>query len=194
VPDLDRDLPPSPHRRAGWARTAGLGFALLWATLLLHEAAHWLAGAAARGTLRTSWSDFGQLGPAGRAFTSGAGPALTSLVLLGCILLLTRRQTAGTVRVIAATAIGAASRAVIIAGATWLTSGWNDERTFQQFTHVPATLSWSVEAIIAGAAIGLALRRLESAGRWSFFGWTAVGTAVGWISAMTVGRAAGLPI
>jgi hypothetical protein len=97
-------------------------------------------------------------------------------------------------RAIAIAAIAfALSRLVVIAPATLLNRGMNDERTVAHILHVFPPFLWIAEALVAAAAAAFAARNVDMPRGRSVMA-IAAGLIVGWVSAFTVGRAIGLPI
>jgi hypothetical protein len=86
------------------------------------------------------------------------------------------------------------SRLVVIAPATLLNTGMNDERTVAHLLNVSPVLLWIVEALVAVAAVAFAARGGGLAHRRRSVMAITAAIVGGWVSAFTVGRAIGLPI
>jgi hypothetical protein len=168
----------------------GLGFATFWLTILAHEAAHFVTGMAMVGNLHFSW--FQPLPAHDRIPIVAAGPLMTLLILVTCAVVAIRRGHASLLLV--GCVIGAASRILLIARTTLLASGDNDEVTFARLTGISAAEIWLAETMMALACVRFVLARTPSENRGRPTAWIAVGVVAGWISAVTFGRAVGLPI
>jgi len=160
-----------------------------WIALLAHEAAHW-------GVARVVYSptdlSTGRVAPHDQVLVVSAGPTFTLATIVLCAALTTRVRKARAIG-IAAIAFGV-SRILIIAPATLLSRGMNDERTVAHLLGVPARLLWIAEAAVAMAAVAFVARATPVAQRRRAVIWIGVGIVAGWISALTLGRAIGLPI
>ena len=167
----------------------GITFATFWIALLAHEGAH--LGVAHFMYSPTELAT-GRVRPIDQLLVVGAGPAVTTAMIVACAAVTRRLGKAAAVG-IAAIAFGV-SRILIISPATLLNRGLNDERTVAQLTGVSARLLWGAEALVAIAAVAFVGRGTPIA-QWrrSVF-WIALGIAGGWVSALTIGRAIGLPI
>jgi hypothetical protein len=160
-----------------------MAFAMFWAGLLLHEAAHsvvaWVTS--------DNWTS-PLLTPA-RGASAIAGPLLTLILVVGCAMF---AGSVGRLRyVAAATAIGAASRLALIAVPTMLGKA-NDEKVVGLVFGVSPQAIWLTETLVTILLMSVVVRRSGISRRAAFLCCAAV--CVGWISALTFGRAIGLPI
>jgi hypothetical protein len=163
-------------------------FATFWIALLGHEAAHFAVA-----HFLYSPSELSTVvAPRDELLVVGAGPAFTLAMIVACAAA-SRALRQWRAIVIAAIAF-AVSRVIVIAPATLLNRGKNDELTVGHILNVSPALLWIAEALVAVAALafvagggGLHQRRGSV---------TAIAAAIvaGWLSAFTVGRAIGLPI
>jgi hypothetical protein len=165
-------------------------FAVFWVSLLGHEAAHF-----GMAQLLYSQNDLaaGSVSPRAQVFVVGAGPTLTLLVLIGCAAYAWRSPHRHSLWIPYALAYSAASRLAFVAPGTLLGTAVNDERTVGRLIDVSPRLLWSLEALIATIALFIVSTRWPAASRRSL-SWMMVGIAMGWASALTLGRAAGLPV
>jgi hypothetical protein len=134
----------------------------------------------------------GRVRPIDQLVVVGAGPVFTLAMVVACAVVTHRLRRVAAVA-IAAIAFGV-SRLLIIAPATLLNRGANDERTVAQLTNTSARLLWSAEALVAMAAVVFVARGTPIPQRRRAVLWIALGIAAGWVSALTIGRAIGLPI
>jgi hypothetical protein len=167
----------------------GITFATFWIALLAHEGAHF--GVAHVVYSRTELAT-GRVSPFDQLLVVGAGPAFTLAMIVACAVVTPRLRRAAAVG-IAAIAFGV-SRILVISPATLLNRGPTDERTVAQLTNTSPRLLWSVEALVAIAAVAFVARSTPMPRRRRSVLWIALGTVAGWVSALTLGRAIGLPI
>jgi hypothetical protein len=86
------------------------------------------------------------------------------------------------------------SRILVIAPATLLNKGRNDERTVAHILNLFPPVVWIAEALVAAAAVAFVARDdAIPRGIRSVIA-IAEGLVAGWLSALTIGRAIGLPI
>jgi hypothetical protein len=163
--------------------------ATFWIALLGHEGAHFWAAHFAYSPINLST---GHVSPDAQLFVVGAGPTFTIVTTIACAFAVVRWHEARAVG-IAAIAF-AVSRLLIIAPGTLLGAAVNDERTVAALSGVPAGLLWAVEALVAAAAVALVARATPFAERSRSLVWIGAGIVIGWVSALTIGRAIGLPI
>lgn len=156
---------------------------MFWAGLLAHEAAHhvvaWFISADSTSAALT-WR---------RGASAAAGPLLTLILVAGSAVL---AKSVGRLRYVAvATAIGAASRIALIAVPTMFGKA-NDERVVGLVFGISPKAIWLTETFLTILLLSI-VRRRSSVSRQVVF--LCVGAVlVGWISALTLGRAIGLPI
>jgi hypothetical protein len=168
---------------------AMLSFVLFWAGLLLHEGAHF----AAASLLLTPADWAGDVfRPTRSAIVAGAGP-LTSVAIIAVCAAVARRAHERLFTVAYTGALGAASRLALVAIPTLLHRS-NDERGVSVATGVPAIGVWAIEAAVTAALLVWMARGRQA-------GWDSrlllpitCGVITGWISALTIGRAIGLPV
>lgn len=184
------DVVISDNPRAPIA-TVAIAFALFWTTLLIHEAAHY--GAAAFTGAQAELAN-GRWSPKLQVIVSSAGPFATLAMILGSALLGTRPRFERHLAILFSLALGAASRIALIAPATLLGRGWNDERSIVASLGISARFLVAGEALVALVAlVYMAIymrRKRRSLTLLHIIG----GVGVGWASAFTFGRAIGLPI
>jgi hypothetical protein len=167
----------------------GITFATFWIALLAHEGAH---RALAHFMYSAAELSRGEVRPSDQLVVVGAGPVFTLAMVVACAVVTHRLRRLAAVG-IAAIAFGV-SRILIISPATLLNRGANDERTVAQLTNTSARLLWSAEALVTIAAVAFVARSTPmSEHRRSVF-WIVLGIVGGWVSALTIGRAIGLPI
>ena len=181
-----RDTDPLYVSRVAWF---GITFATFWIALLGHEAAHF---AVAHFVYSASELSSRYLPPRDDLFVVGAGPAFT-LAMIVASAAASRALRQARAMAIAAIAFGM-SRLVVIAPATLLNTGMNDERTVAHLLNVSPVLLWIVEALVAVAAVAFAARGGGLAHRRRSVMAIMAAIVGGWVSAFTVGRAIGLPI
>ena len=187
-----RDAMRDPMRDGGLyvlpAAWFWITFVTFWIALLGHEAAHFAVahfvyspGAFAR-----------RVAPRDELLVVGAGPTFTLLMIVVCAVGV-RVLRQGRAIAVAGVAFGV-SRLVVIAPATLLNRGMNDERTVAHILNVFPPLLWIAEALVAAAAVVFVARDVPILQRGRSAVAIAAGLAGGWFSAFTVGRAIGLPI
>jgi hypothetical protein len=163
-----------------------VAFMAFWVGLLFHESAHYVA----------EWflfapSDWARPAPSRIALVAAAGPiASLGLVIVSAATVMASGATVK--RVAALTAFGASSRLALTGIPTFLGKA-NDEHAISVATGLSAGWMWAVEALVTTLLIGWILRRANFvAGRG--IGLSVIGIVLGWIAALTFGRAIGLPI
>lgn len=167
-------------RTAWWL---GVTFVMFWAGLLAHEAAHYVVAWVVSADWTSAVLNWR------RGVSAAAGPLLTLTIVAACTAL---SRSVGPLRWIAvATAIGAASRLALIAVPTMLGNA-NDERIVGLVIGVSPTVLWLTETVLTLILISFAVRRNAISRQAMFL--SCSGALAGWISALTVGRAVGLPI
>jgi hypothetical protein len=166
-----------------------VAFLILWATLLVHEGAHYLA----------AWLLFSPSDWAGTAAESwrqvwvwSAGPlaSLSIVALSAAALTISHRPTIQRFALIAS--LSAASRLLVTAMPTLLGKP-NDEHWINIVTRVPGSAIWGAEAVVTGLLVGWIFFRVGRV-QTSAIGVSLVGIVLGWIAAFTFGRAIGLQI
>jgi hypothetical protein len=160
-------------------------FASFWAGLLAHEGAHFAAFLSARLV--------GLRSAVGSALVPAAGPLMSLLIVAGCALLVVRSRRAVMTRTAFITAMSAASRLVLIAVPT-MQGKSNDEHDVMLAIGWPAGMIWIVEAALTTLLLVWMARRSGEHLRSGRLGMMLLGIVAGWLSAFTLGRAAGLPI
>jgi len=167
----------------------GITFVTFWIALLGHEAAH---VAVARLMYSPSELSSRYVPPRDDLFVVGAGPTFTLAMIVMCAAA-SRALRPARAFAIAAIAFGL-SRLIVIAPATLLSRGMNDERSVAHLVNVSPALLWIAEALVAVAAVAFVARDdAIPRGTRSVIAIVA-GLVAGWLSALTVGRAIGLPI
>lgn len=167
----------------------GITLATFWIALLIHEAAH---AAVAHLMYPATDPSGGYAVPRDDLLVVGAGPAVTLAMVVACA---AAYRQLGKLRAfgIAVIAFGL-SRLLVIGPTTLLSRGMNDERAVANVLGVSVRLLWIAEAltVITAAAVVARATSLVQARRAVIA--IAAGIAVGWVSALTLGRAIGLPI
>lgn len=134
------------HPRAAFAA----GFLSVWLAVLAHAGAHLLAAA-----LLYSPDELANppLPALEQLVTVGAGPMVT-LLIVGVCAAAARKGVSPPVAVwLAAGALGAAARIVLVGWDTLRGTALNDERTLGVLLGVPAQLIWAVELVFVAAAM-----------------------------------------
>lgn len=167
---------------------------LFWATLLVHEAAHAAAAAWTVGSMPFTHEQLEALAATQRLPANAAGPFATILIVGVCAIGARIVRSPTAVLLLTATAVTTASRLVVILPATFVHGGYNDETTISSTLAVSPRVLWSMECLVISACCYVAIRRIESGRRFHLLWATAIASAIGWISAMTLGRWVGLPI
>ena len=176
---MNDQIRPSEPAPVWWLAVT---FGTFWAGLLAHEGAHF-------GTLHIT----GLRSPMGSAVVPAAGPVMTLAIIAGCAVLVARSQRAAIKRIAFVTAAAAASRLVLTAIPTML-GGSNDEHSVMLATGWPAGMIWTVEAALTVLLLVWIVRRSGLQVRPWQGGMMLLGIFAGWTSALTFGRAIGLPI
>jgi hypothetical protein len=182
-----------PHPVTASSRTvlslAVLSFVLFWASLLLHEGAHFTAA-----WLLFTPADWAGdvIRPIRSGIVAGAGP-LTSVGIIAICAATARRAHERLSTVTYAGALGAASRLALVAVPTLLHRS-NDERGVSVAMGVPAIGIWAIEAAVTAALLVWMLRGRQAGWSSGLLVPIACGVITGWISALTIGRAIGLPV
>ena len=118
---------------------------------------------------------------------------MTLAIIAGCAVVVARSQRAAIKRIAFITAAAAASRLVLIAVPTML-GGSNDEHSVMLATGWPAGMIWTVEAALTVLLLVWIVRRSGLQVRPWQGCMMLLGIFAGWTSALTFGRAIGLPI
>jgi hypothetical protein len=160
-------------------------FASFWAGLLAHEGAHFAAFLGARVV--------GLRSGIGSALVPAAGPLMTLLIVAGCALLVVRSRRVVMTRTAFLTAMGAASRLVLVAVPT-MQGKSNDEHDIMLAIGWSAGVIWTVEAALTTLLLVWMVRRSGAHLRSGQVGMMLLGILAGWFSAFTLGRAIGLRI
>jgi len=156
---------------------------MFWIGLLAHESAHY--------GLFSILSRAGTVPEAFNYLPAAAGPLTTLTIVVATTLLSVRVRNETGQRTMFVTALTAASRLALTAVPTML-GRVNDEQTVGTLIGVAAPLIWSAEALLTGALILWMVRSLPQHRR--LIGPAAFASVAGWVSALTFGRAVGLPI
>jgi hypothetical protein len=174
-----------------------VGCAVLWITVLLHEAGHFNLA-----MLLYSPADLMAAAPPPlkQLAVVGAGP-VTTLAILGWAVWRARRATARGSKSPAwhlplAVLLGAAaaSRILIMAPAALRGPGNFDEATIAGIIGVPVQAVWTMEAIPALLAAGWLVSRMPDPGRRRSLVAICAGVVLGWISMAVIGPMLQLPI
>jgi hypothetical protein len=168
-----------------WIRIA---FLFLWATLLVHEGAHYLVA-----RLLFSPSDWAGTASAWRQVAVWAAGPFASLLMVAAsavVVTNTRGQTLQRFALLAS--LGAASRLLVTAVPTMLGNA-NDERWIGSVTGLSARAIWGAEIIVTGWLVAWMFFRMERPGTSAVVA-SLAGIVLGWIAAFTFGRAIGLRI
>ena len=184
-----REVEPIADRDPGAFWWLVVAFMTFWAGLLVHECAHYTAGwflfapALTGGTLPT---------PARRVVVTAAGPLASLGIVIVSAAAVAIASNAAVQRVAALTAFGASSR-LVLTGIPTLLGKANDEHAVSVATGLSAGMMWAVEALVTALLVGWIVRRANFVpGRGLRL--SIVGIVLGWVSALTFGRAIGLPI
>jgi hypothetical protein len=115
------------------------------------------------------------------------------MIVAACAMVVVRSYRVVIERLAFVTAAAAASRLVLI-GIPTLQGKTNDEHTIMLATGWTAGMIWTVEATLTTLLLVWIVRRCARHLLWSQIGLTLLGILSGWVSALTFGRAIGLPI
>ena len=179
-----------PPRAFSRAMLLAIAFVVFWAAELGHEAAHFTVG---RLTHVAVHLPNGLRHRRAQVATWGAGPLFTLVVLGVSAVFAARSVSARATTVALAFACSAASRTVAIAPGT-LMDGASDERTVGALLGVSPQSLWMAELLFAVACLTVIVRRVPVRVRRPTLAWIGIGVVVGLISALTLGRAIGIPI
>jgi hypothetical protein len=174
-----------------------VGCAVLWVTVLLHEAGHF-------DLAMLLYSPADLLAPVPPPLKQlavvGAGP-VTTLAILGWAVWRAGQATALGSKspqwhLPLAVALGAAvgSRILIMAPAALRGPGNFDEGTVAGIIGVPVQAIWSAEAIPALLAVGWIVSKMPHSGRRRSLAGICTGIVLGWISTVVIGPLLQLPI
>lgn len=164
-------------------------FLAFGAALLGHEGAHF-----ALAYCLYTRGDWASLQPpvVAHAAVVAAGPLFTLMTTLACALAAVRWRRLRWLTL--AVPIFGASRLVMIGPVTLIGKGVNDEGTLGRLLGMSPRWLWTIEALATAGAIAFISRRTAGGDLRRHFPWIVAGIVIGWVSALTVGRAIGLPI
>jgi hypothetical protein len=180
----------------------GLGAAAIWATTLLHEAAHHL------GVVTLVRPYGGNSAPVWVWVTMSASGPVASLLIMGAACAVAARNrgiddrgSQGRLRLSVAVGSSAAMRFFIVAGAVALSLALKgrvepgfDEGSIARVTGVPTALLVGAGTLLAGIGTVWLIAQLPRAGRGRAGVWLAVGLLAGFVAVTTIGRAFGFAI
>jgi hypothetical protein len=177
---------PLRHSPAAWF---GITLATYWIALLIHEGAH---AAVAHFVYPPTYLSGVHIAPRDELRVVAAGPAVTLAMVIACG---AAYRQLGKLRAfgIGVIAFGL-SRLLVIGPTTLLSRGMNDERAVANILGVSARLLWIAEALTVITAAAVVARATSLAQPRRAVIAVAAGIAVGWVAALTLGRAIGLPI
>jgi hypothetical protein len=160
-------------------------FAAFWAGLIAHEGAHYA----------TSWwaRVVGLRSETGSVLVPAAGPLMSLAIVAGCAVLIHRSRHVITKRIAFVTATAAASRIFLIAVPT-MQGKSNDEHSVMLAAGWSARTIWTVEAALTTLLLMWIVQRSGVRLLSWHAGMMLIGILAGWVSALTFGRAIGLPI
>lgn len=164
-------------------------FGAFWVQLLGHEAAHALGRDLFVGDadLAVHWPRRVQI-----AYFAG-GPVFTLLLVALAAALALRLRTSRGRMVAASVGLSAASRSAWTALAGLLGRP-HDELTVARLLGFPTGVLELTEILVTAAAVVAILRVLPLPGRRGALLWIMLGIIAGWVSALTIGNALGVPV
>jgi hypothetical protein len=178
------------ERSAGALRSVAVVIGCFWLAVLLHEAAHYSMAWLLDTTLQVAPIHR----PSGAQLVVVSSGPLTTLAVVALSALIASRSRAEPSLSVIAFSSAAAARLLPIAPITFLGRAVNDEATIHRLVGVSPRVLWLLEAAIAAALMWIVLSRVEPRNRRRVVVLLVVGNLLGLVTALTLGRAIGLPI